>query len=79
MGRSVRWRSRPKLVHSASLLHDDVIDGGMFRRARPTVNAVWGNITAVMAGDLFAHHRAARACTARAAGDRSTPWRRWRR
>jgi octaprenyl-diphosphate synthase len=42
-----------ELVHSASLLHDDVIDGGMFRRSRPTVNALWGNIVAVMAGDLL--------------------------
>lgn len=42
-----------ELVHSASLLHDDVIDGGMFRRSRPTVNALWGNVVAVMAGDLL--------------------------
>jgi octaprenyl-diphosphate synthase len=42
-----------ELVHSASLLHDDVVDAGMFRRGRPTVNALWGNITAVMAGDLL--------------------------
>lgn len=42
-----------ELVHSASLLHDDVIDAGMFRRGRPTVNARWGNIAAVMTGDLL--------------------------
>ncbi|MFN0061085.1 MAG: polyprenyl synthetase family protein [Myxococcaceae bacterium] len=42
-----------ELVHSASLLHDDVVDAGMFRRSRPTVNAQWGNITAVMAGDML--------------------------
>jgi geranylgeranyl pyrophosphate synthase len=42
-----------ELVHSASLLHDDVVDAGMFRRGRPTVNALWGNIVAVMAGDLL--------------------------
>jgi octaprenyl-diphosphate synthase len=42
-----------ELVHSASLLHDDVIDGGMFRRSRPTVNALFGNVVAVMAGDLL--------------------------
>ena len=42
-----------ELVHSASLLHDDVVDGGMFRRGRPTVNARWGNIVAVMTGDLL--------------------------
>jgi geranylgeranyl pyrophosphate synthase len=42
-----------ELIHSASLLHDDVVDGGMFRRGRPTVNARWGNIVAVMSGDLI--------------------------
>lgn len=42
-----------ELIHSASLLHDDVVDAGMFRRGRPTVNARWGNITAVMAGDMI--------------------------
>jgi heptaprenyl diphosphate synthase len=42
-----------ELIHSASLLHDDVVDAGMFRRGRPTVNARWGNTVAVMAGDLL--------------------------
>ena len=39
--------------HAASLLHDDVVDNGMFRRGKPTVNARWGNIVAVMSGDLL--------------------------
>jgi len=42
-----------EFIHNASLLHDDVIDNGMFRRALPTVNARWGNIVAVMGGDLM--------------------------
>src|SRR5215831_3253152 len=42
-----------ELIHSASLLHDDVVDAGMYRRGRPTVNARWGNIVAVMTGDLL--------------------------
>ncbi|HYV46102.1 MAG TPA: polyprenyl synthetase family protein [Myxococcaceae bacterium] len=42
-----------ELIHSASLLHDDVVDTGMFRRGRPTVNARWGNTVAVMSGDLL--------------------------
>lgn len=42
-----------ELIHSASLLHDDVVDAGMFRRGRPTVNARWGNIVAVMSGDMI--------------------------
>ncbi|MEW6434243.1 MAG: polyprenyl synthetase family protein [Myxococcota bacterium] len=42
-----------ELIHAASLLHDDVVDNGMFRRGKPTVNARWGNIVAVMSGDLL--------------------------
>src|SRR5512144_1649282 len=42
-----------ELIHSASLLHDDVVDAGMFRRGRPTANARWGNVVAVMSGDLL--------------------------
>src|SRR4051812_49662380 len=42
-----------ELIHSASLLHDDVVDTGMFRRGRHTVNARWGNTVAVMSGDLL--------------------------
>lgn len=41
-----------ELMHSASLLHDDVIDDGKVRRGLPTVNALHGNITAVLSGDL---------------------------
>lgn len=42
-----------ELIHAASLLHDDVVDTGMFRRGKPTVNARWGNVVAVMSGDLL--------------------------
>ena len=42
-----------EFIHNASLLHDDVVDNGMFRRSLPTVNARWGNIVAVMGGDLM--------------------------
>ena len=41
-----------ELVHGASLLHDDVVDVGTYRRGQPTVNALWGNTVAVLAGDL---------------------------
>ncbi len=40
-----------ELIHSASLLHDDVVDEGELRRGRPTVNAAFGNSVAVLAGD----------------------------
>ncbi|MFH1130418.1 MAG: polyprenyl synthetase family protein [Pseudomonadota bacterium] len=42
-----------ELIHSASLMHDDVVDQGSIRRGRPTVNVQWGNIVAVLAGDLL--------------------------
>ncbi|MER7876916.1 polyprenyl synthetase family protein [Streptomyces solisilvae] len=40
-----------ELVHVASLFHDDVMDQGLTRRGVPSVNARWGNTTAVLAGN----------------------------
>lgn len=42
-----------EFIHGASLMHDDVIDHGTLRRGRPTVNARWDNVTAVLAGDML--------------------------
>jgi len=42
-----------ELIHNATLLHDDVIDEGLRRRQRPTINSVWGNESAVLLGDLL--------------------------
>jgi len=42
-----------ELMHTASLLHDDVVDEGTLRRGRPTVNAQWNNNVAVLTGDLI--------------------------
>ncbi len=42
-----------EFIHGASLMHDDVIDEGTLRRGRPTVNARWDNLTAVLAGDML--------------------------
>lgn len=45
-----------ELIHLATLIHDDIIDGADLRRERPTANALWGNSTSVLLGDvLFAH------------------------
>src|SRR5574341_1117090 len=42
-------------MHTATLLHDDVVDGGMMRRGRPSANVVFGNSVSVLVGDfLFA-------------------------
>lgn len=40
-------------IHTASLLHDDVIDNSQERRGKPTVNSKWGDETAVLSGDLI--------------------------
>ena len=42
-----------ELIHSASLLHDDVVDEGTVRRGYPTANALHGNQRAVLVGDLL--------------------------
>ena len=45
-----------ELIHIASLVHDDIIDGAETRREQPTSNAKWGNAITVLLGDcLFAH------------------------
>jgi octaprenyl-diphosphate synthase len=44
-----------EFIHTATLLHDDVVDGSDLRRSRPTANIIWGNSAAVLVGDfLFA-------------------------
>src|SRR2546425_8809035 len=40
-----------ELIHTATLLHDDVIDAAQTRRGRPSTNSRWGNQTSVLAGD----------------------------
>lgn len=45
-----------ELIHIATLVHDDIIDGAELRRDQPSANAKWGNSISVLLGDvLFAH------------------------
>ena len=45
-----------ELIHAATLVHDDILDGADTRRGKPTPNAKWGNSLSVLLGDcLFAH------------------------
>ncbi len=48
--------SAAELIHLASIVHDDVVDGGEIRRGYPTLNNRYGSNVAVLVGDiLFAH------------------------
>ncbi len=47
----IRFATIVELVHSATLLHDDIIDDAKVRRGRPSVNARWGNEITVLMGD----------------------------
>ena len=45
-----------ELIHMATLVHDDIMDGANTRRMVPTANAKWGNALSVLLGDaLFSH------------------------
>jgi len=45
-----------EMIHTATLVHDDVLDAATVRRHQPTVNAAWGNQTSILLGDyLFTH------------------------
>jgi geranylgeranyl pyrophosphate synthase len=51
--RLVRAAVAVELVHSATLVHDDIVDGALLRRGRPSVAAVAGRKVAVATGDLL--------------------------
>jgi len=42
-----------ELIHSATLLHDDVIDNSSIRRGKKTSNVIWGNQPSILVGDYF--------------------------
>ena len=42
-----------ELIHTATLLHDDVVDASKLRRGRETANLVWGNEASVLVGDFL--------------------------
>lgn len=51
--RVVRMAAAVELIHTATLIHDDVIDDAALRRGTATVNARWGNTLSVLAGDYL--------------------------
>ena len=61
----VRFGAVFELVHTATLVHDDVIDHAETRRSRPTLNALWGNTLTILFGDLLYMHSMSSAIAAR--------------
>lgn len=49
----VRFGAIFELIHTATLVHDDVIDHAQLRRGKPTLNRLWGNTLTVLFGDLL--------------------------
>ena len=50
---SVRFAAASELIHNATLLHDDVVDGATTRRGKPTVMAVLSGPASVLVGDFW--------------------------
>lgn len=45
-----------ELIHVATLIHDDVVDGSQMRRGMPTVHSVWSNRASILMGDYLLSH-----------------------
>jgi octaprenyl-diphosphate synthase len=50
---AIRLGAVVELIHTATLIHDDIIDNAEIRRGRASANTRWGNHTSVLAGDWF--------------------------
>ena len=51
--RDINLASCVELIHSATLLHDDVIDESSIRRGTKTTNSIWGNQSSILVGDYL--------------------------
>jgi octaprenyl-diphosphate synthase len=51
--RDVNLAACVELIHSATLMHDDVIDNGTVRRGKKTLNKIWGNHSSILIGDYL--------------------------
>ncbi len=51
--RDVNLAACVELIHSATLMHDDVIDEGVVRRGKKTLNKIWNNQSSVLIGDYL--------------------------
>ena len=52
-GRDINLAACVELIHSATLMHDDVIDSGDLRRGKKTLNSIWGNQSSILIGDYL--------------------------
>ena len=52
-GRDINLAACVEMIHSATLMHDDVIDLGNIRRGKKTLNSKWGNHSSVLIGDYL--------------------------
>ena len=51
--RDINLAACVELIHSATLLHDDVIDESELRRGVKTTNSIWGNQSSILVGDYL--------------------------
>ena len=51
--RDINLAACVELIHSATLMHDDVIDNGLLRRGKKTLNQIWDNHSSVLVGDYL--------------------------
>ena len=56
-GTDINYIAKPaaaiELMHTASVVHDDINDHGVMRRGRPSVNSIWGRTFALLTGDFL--------------------------
>ncbi|MDA7767619.1 polyprenyl synthetase family protein [Candidatus Pelagibacter sp.] len=52
-GRDINLAACVEMIHGATLMHDDVIDLGVIRRGKETLNSIWGNHSSVLIGDYL--------------------------
>ena len=52
-GRDINLAACVELIHTATLMHDDVIDKADTRRGKKTLNTIWGNQSSVLVGDYL--------------------------
>ncbi len=52
-GHHIRLAAAVEFIHTATLLHDDVVDGSALRRGKPAANTVFGNKPSILVGDFL--------------------------